>query len=63
MKTTIKNCHNEAPLFWKENYKYIINPLEIDNYKNITIYQLVRSKVISCWFKAKRIIKKLIGKK
>ena len=23
MKTTIKNCHNEAPIFWKENYKYI----------------------------------------
>lgn len=23
MKTTIKNCHNEAPLFWKDNYKYI----------------------------------------
>lgn len=23
MKTTIKDCHNEAPLFWKENYKYI----------------------------------------
>lgn len=23
MKTTIKNCHNQAPLFWKENYKYI----------------------------------------
>ena len=23
MKTTIKNCHNEAPLFWKENYQYI----------------------------------------
>lgn len=23
MKTTIKNCHNEAPLFWKENYEYI----------------------------------------
>ena len=23
MKTTIKNCHNEAPLFWKKNYKYI----------------------------------------
>ncbi len=23
MKTTIKNCHNEAPLFWKDNYKLI----------------------------------------
>ncbi len=23
MKTTIKNCHKEAPLFWKSNYKYI----------------------------------------
>lgn len=23
MKTTIKNCHKEAPLFWKENYKWI----------------------------------------
>ncbi len=23
MKTTIKNCHNEAPLFWKDNYRYI----------------------------------------
>lgn len=23
MKTTIKDCHNEAPLFWAENYKYI----------------------------------------
>lgn len=23
MKTTIENCHNEAPLFWKDNYKYI----------------------------------------
>lgn len=23
MKTTIKNCHNEAPLFWQENYNYI----------------------------------------
>ncbi len=23
MKTTIKNCHNEAPLFWEDNYKYI----------------------------------------
>ena len=23
MKTTIKNCHKEAPLFWKENYKNI----------------------------------------
>lgn len=23
MKTTIENCHNEAPLFWKNNYKYI----------------------------------------
>lgn len=22
-KTTIENCHNEAPIFWKENYKYI----------------------------------------
>lgn len=22
-KTTIKNCHNEAPLFWKDSYKYI----------------------------------------
>ncbi len=23
MKTTIKNCHNEAPIFWKDNYQYI----------------------------------------
>lgn len=23
IKTTIENCHKEAPLFWKENYKYI----------------------------------------
>ena len=23
MKTTIKNCHKEAPLFWKDNDKYI----------------------------------------
>jgi AraC family transcriptional regulator len=23
MKTTIKNCHNEAPLFWKDNYNKI----------------------------------------
>ena len=23
MKTTIKNCHNEAPLFWKENINKI----------------------------------------
>lgn len=23
MKTTIKNCHKEAPLFWKDNCKYI----------------------------------------
>lgn len=23
MKTTIKNCHNEAPLFWKKNSKYL----------------------------------------
>lgn len=23
MKTTINNCHNEAPIFWKENYKHI----------------------------------------
>ena len=23
MKTTVQNCHNEAPAFWKENYKNI----------------------------------------
>lgn len=23
MKTTIKNCHNEAPTFWKKNCKYL----------------------------------------
>lgn len=23
MRTTIKNCHNEAPKFWEDNYKYI----------------------------------------
>ena len=23
MKTTIKNCHNQAPLFWKENSNII----------------------------------------
>jgi len=23
MRTTIKDCHNEAPLFWKENEEYI----------------------------------------
>ena len=23
MKTTVKNCHKEAPLFWQDNYKYI----------------------------------------
>ena len=23
MKTTIKNCHNQAPLFWKENLNRI----------------------------------------
>ena len=23
MRTTIEECHNEAPLFWKKNYKYI----------------------------------------
>ena len=23
MKTTIKNCHNEAPIFWENNYSHI----------------------------------------
>lgn len=23
MKTTVENCHNEAPKFWKDNHKYI----------------------------------------
>lgn len=25
MKTTTKECHNEAPLFWKDNYQFIKN--------------------------------------
>ncbi len=28
MKTTIKDCHNEAPIFWKNNREYIKNKKE-----------------------------------
>ena len=33
MKTTIKNCHNEAPLFWKNNYKLIQGKSEYGVFK------------------------------